>query len=272
MPTFAAVQAQNSLAQPVSMMDNGTKLPGDKNAVSLAQQYDFSASGIPAVGYTTDLTTLIQQAKVKGIQCLFVDNSANNGFVSISNPQFGQSFSIPGGYQAYFPILAAFGSGNKFSVTSTGNLIVNVNFLNTRFPLAIWAALVTPGPVGNPLPVSDAILDATVAANRVNVTMIGAQATDVDRSGVLTAANTAQQIMAANTARRGYRIQNNDLTKNEPLYICTTGAAVIGGQSSLVLAAFGGPGFPGGSIDGQGSGAISIIGATLGHEFYAIEW
>ena len=57
----------------------------------------------------------------------------------------------------------------------------------------------------------------------------------------------------------------------EPVFINSTGNATLGNPGSFMLAP-GGAGYPGGAYDGQGVGAISIIAATAGHKFSAIQW
>lgn len=89
--------------------------------------------------------------------------------------------------------------------------------------------------------------------------------TPTDRSGSIAAAGTAQVLMAANAARRGFWIQN---LSTGDLWLTSLGNAAIGSPSLKV-----GPGelyeAPGGGV---AVGAISIIGATLNQSFSAREW
>jgi hypothetical protein len=86
-----------------------------------------------------------------------------------------------------------------------------------------------------------------------------------DRSGTLAAANTAQNAAVANTARIGFAIQNisaGDLWFN-------TLAAAVQTQPSFRLRAGGYFETPPGVSP---TGAISIIGATLGQAYVCREW
>lgn len=86
-----------------------------------------------------------------------------------------------------------------------------------------------------------------------------------DRGGTITAGGTAQQIMAANAARRGYSVQNQS---TGDLYINALAAATIDYHSLKI---------PAGSLyespsNHVGPGAISIIGATTAAAFFAREF
>jgi len=87
-----------------------------------------------------------------------------------------------------------------------------------------------------------------------------------DRSGTIAAANTAQQLMAANPSRKGFLIQNNSAAT---LWFNEIGGTAVTSQPSISLAAgalYNSP-TPGGSNQ-----AVSIIGGTLGQAFTAREW
>jgi hypothetical protein len=272
MSTYAAVQAAISQAQPVAF-HGGTNLPhGSKSAFAITAQCDFSASGIPSTGYAIDTTQFANKLQMKTIQTIFIDNSQNNGYVEVSNPLFNQSFALPAGYQGYFPILAPLISGSKFFVTSTGNEQVSVIFLNSLMPLASWAATVTPPSTGNPLAVSDAILEACVSANRINTTEIQAQATAVDVSGTITTGGTAQLLLAQNNARRGFFIENIDPTAQEGLWFGFSAGITPGSAGAYGLGTSSGINYPGGSYQGIVSNAIYIVAATTGHKFSAFSW
>jgi hypothetical protein len=272
MTTYAAVQAAISQAQPVAF-HGGTNLPhGSKSAFAITAQCDFSASGVPSQGYVIDTTQFANKLQMKTIQTVYIDNSQNNGYVDVVNPLFNQSFSLPAGYQGYFPILAPLISGAKFYVTSTGNQLANIIFLNSLMPLASWAATVTPPSTGLPLAVSDAILDATVSNNRVNSTSIQAQATAADASGTIATGGTAQLLMAANNARRGFFIQNIDPNDAEGLWFGFANTITPGSPGAYGLGAASGLTYPGGSFQGVASNAIYIVAATTGHKFSAFQW
>lgn len=85
-----------------------------------------------------------------------------------------------------------------------------------------------------------------------------------DRSGVVAAGATAQTLMAANAARRGFCVQNNS-TGN--LTISSVGVASA--SAGLILR-------PGqlyeAPLGGVPTAAISILGAITGQRFDAREW
>jgi len=91
------------------------------------------------------------------------------------------------------------------------------------------------------------------------------RSTSADRGGTIAAGGTAQQMMAANTARRGFLIQNQS---TGDLYINGLSSAAAN-QSSLRI--------PAGALyetspHHSGTGAVSIFGATTGQAFYAREF
>ncbi len=86
-----------------------------------------------------------------------------------------------------------------------------------------------------------------------------------DRGGTITAGGTAQQLMAANAARRGYSVQNQS---TGDLYINALTTATIDYHSLKI---------PAGSLyetpsNHVGPGAVSIIGATTAAAFFAREF
>ena len=85
------------------------------------------------------------------------------------------------------------------------------------------------------------------------------------RNGTITTGDTAQNAAAANTARNGFTIQNQS---TGDLYISATGTAVAD-RTSMKLVAGATYEFP---ASGVPTTAISIIGATTGQAFYAVEW
>lgn len=114
------------------------------------------------------------------------------------------------------------------------------------------------GTAGNPLVTTD----ASTPGGATPIT--GNQVTYTDRSGTVTTGATAQVLMAANSARRGFFVQNNS-TGN--LTISSVGTAST--TAGLVLA-------PGQLYEAPATGvpltAISILGATTGQRFDAREW
>ena len=91
-------------------------------------------------------------------------------------------------------------------------------------------------------------------------------ATLTSRSGTITAGGTAQSLMTANTARKGWFIQNNS---TGDLWVNRFGGTAIAGQPSIRI--------PAGKLyetpaGGSGGNALSIFGATTGQDFTAGEW
>jgi hypothetical protein len=86
-----------------------------------------------------------------------------------------------------------------------------------------------------------------------------------DRSGTITTGGTAQTLMAANTGRRGFSVQN---LSSGDLWISDVGTAAASQPSMKIL--------PDqvyeSALTGVPRGAISIYGATTGQAFMAREW
>ena len=273
MSTFNQVMQAIQNAQPNAFLGGTNKPVRDSSALALTLPCDFSASGIPATGYPIDLQKFYNRGYFSTIQTMFLDNSNNNGYALVSNPSLYQSFALPPGWQGYFPVISPQQSGAVFNVTSTGTGLVNVTLINVVLNTTQWAATVTPPTVGNPQPVSDAIVDACVSANKLNVRTIASQFTAVDASGTIAAGGTAQSLMAANANRQGFLIENIDYVNNaEALWISFTGAAQINAPGSFSLAAGSSIAYPGGSLQGVVSNAISVIAATAGHKYSAMQW
>jgi hypothetical protein len=104
-------------------------------------------------------------------------------------------------------------------------------------------------------------------ASAVAIPVTYATATRTSRSGTITAGGTAQQLMAANTSRKGWCLQNNNTTGK--IWFDETGATAVASQPSIVL-------YPGDFYESPPGGAtptaISIIGDTTGMIFSAREW
>jgi len=120
-------------------------------------------------------------------------------------------------------------------------------------------------------PVTDCYQDANGNSQPVTATtpfpssMVGNQVTSTDKSGTITAGGSAQTIMAANTNRRGFSIQNNS---NADLWFSGLATAVVT-QPSMRLASGALYESP---MHAVVTGAISMIGATTGQAFTAREW
>lgn len=87
----------------------------------------------------------------------------------------------------------------------------------------------------------------------------------VSKSATIVTGGVAQQLMAANAARKGYKLQNQS---NGPLWINVLGAATADNNSLQIPA--------GAYYEPPPKGipltAISIIGATTGQAFFAREY
>jgi hypothetical protein len=101
-----------------------------------------------------------------------------------------------------------------------------------------------------------------------NLTTTASAATYTNRSSTIATGGTAQAFAAANTSRRGYRVQNLSGTN---LYINDKGATAVATQTGASFTLI-----PGAMYESSGSGvstaAISIIGATTSQAFEGAEW
>lgn len=270
--TYAAVQQLIRAASPLPFVGGTNLLHADRSSKMIPCRCDFAATGIPALGYTIDATPYFQQGSISSVQTLYLDNSLNNGYLTVQNPLFAQSFSLPPGYQGYFPCLVGKGSGGLFYVTSpgAGTGIAVVALLNVFLPAMMWPALATPITPGLTQPVSDAILDATVSGGRVLTRSLPSQFTATDHSGTIAVGGAAQIAAAADAARVGFLIQNLDIT--EGLWISLTAGAVIGGAGSFELAPGADSNFPGGVFQGVVSNDISVNATTAAHKYSCMTW
>lgn len=108
-------------------------------------------------------------------------------------------------------------------------------------------------------------IDQTTPFTTNNVTINGS-VTRTDRSGSITTGGTAQTLMASNSSRKGWIVQNNSTGS---LWFNELGNAAVQSQPSFELK----PGASYESILGATvTTAISIIGATTGQTFTAREW
>lgn len=224
--------------------------------------------------YAVDFTMITGQGAgmpLSGVQSLFVDNGSNNGAVVITDSVLGQSVSISAGYQAFVPILVS--DQSKFVVTSVGSAFSKIAFCNIMLPYGQWPANAAPVVIADPLPVSDAALEALISGGHLNVRTIPTAVTGTDRSGTIDAGGISQVLMPANASRLGWSIQNIDGSlPTEEIWYCIGSAAGEGSPGSYALAAYGAPGYPGGFAQGTQTNAIHIIALTTGHKFTSMEW
>lgn len=110
--------------------------------------------------------------------------------------------------------------------------------------------LITPIGVNNPLPIASSNSGA---------------GSPTDRSVALTLGNTAQQLMAANTSRKKYRIQNIDTSIIEDIWVNDVGGTAAANTiGSLRIQS-------GAYFETESTSAVSVVAATTGHKITASE-
>lgn len=253
--------AQSNTTFSPSPTDNGGK--AREGSKTLRVDYDFSGG---TQAYTTDIVQIKQQGKMSLLQSVYIDNvtGSNNQPVVLTVSGTNQSISVPANFQGVFPLFVT--DRAVFGVTSSGNGKVSIFFQNFEVAPFMWQGIAIPLNVGGTLAVADAILDATVSNNRVNVTSVLATAVVADNSGTITLGGSSQQIAAANPARQGWLLQNIDEVIVENLYVRQ--GAVAAGNTPGSFTIFAG----GGSIQGVGGGTINVVAATTGHKFSFNQW
>lgn len=87
-------------------------------------------------GSSLDLTTLIGQGKLSGVQAIFVDLSNCDKAVSITAQDTNQTITCAPFTQGYYPILA--GKYLKFNMSSDFNGQVPIFFLNFAVAAGVW--------------------------------------------------------------------------------------------------------------------------------------
>lgn len=274
MSTFQQVQAAIQQAQPVAFLGGDNRHAADRDSWAVPVIADFSATGIPATGYTWTPKPFFDKKQFRSLQSVFMDNTGNNGYILVSNPTFNQFFALPPGYQGYFPLLCSELSIQSLSITSTGTGIANIAFISVAMPTSQWAGTVTPasgGGGGGTIAVADAILDATVLGGRVQVSTKTQQVTSVDKSGTIVTANVAQLVMAANAARQKWSLQNWDAVHINSLWYGFSAGITPGAPGAFSLAAATSSQFPGGFGYGNESNALYVVSATAGLQFSAAE-
>jgi hypothetical protein len=242
--------ATNLAIQPV---DTGKTPPRGAKAVPV--NFDFSTGAI----FDVDLTQLKNLGQIEIIQSIFIDNSQNNQAITVTVANTTQSIAVGPTSQGVYPILVT--DKAKFTVSSAGNGKAQIQLINAALPPAQWASsAVQFNPVGT-VQVQDAILDATVTNNKVQVLMTEAPDTVTDNSGSVGVANTVAA--AANANRQEFLIQNLSLAAT--LGINIGAAAAIGSPGTITLG-------PLASIRQPGTGAINVIADTAATPFTLKQW
>lgn len=93
-------------------------------------------------------------------------------------------------------------------------------------------------------------------------------ATYTNKSSTITSGGSAQTFAAANTSRRGYRVQNLSSGK---LFINDKGAAAVATETGASFTLLPGQMYES-PANGVSTAAISIIGATTSQAFEGAEW
>lgn len=194
-----------------------------------------------------------------GAQSVFIDNSANGSSVTLN---FNNGFDItcPAYAAGVFPILVDL-QGLKFIASSTGGAVTKTWFTNTREQPALWSTKI---PIAGTINVSGSSIFSSPAFGNY-----------IDHGASLAAANTSQQLLAANANRLSYLIKNpgtptgQGIAAPEPAYINFGAAATIGGTASIEL-------LPGETLTAENIGIVTVqqitwIAATAGHQLYCKE-
>lgn len=220
---------------------------------------DFTTSTSIAL----DFSYLFNRAFLSQILAVFVDNSQNTAALTLYLQDSNQTLTWPANSAGYLPVLQ--GSNLKFIASSTGALVVEMQFINFPVAVGIWSTNGTPIVTAGKLSVSDAVLEATVSGGAIQVKNIG-NVVLTGGSGTITTGGTSQTLFAANAARQYWRVQN---TSTADLWINDNGGnAGVNVADSFKLAAGAmyesSPGFP-------SNKQINIFGATTGQQFSAVQ-
>lgn len=253
------------MSQQASQITNTVTLKGGvpkegPNCVPLTVDFT-AATGSSSV--PLDLSNLFNQGRMSQVLTIYVDNSANLSPLKIVIPDSNQMLEWPANSQGYLPILQ--GSNLKFVASTAGNLVVNMQLLNFPVAVGIWSVNALPTVTNGAISVSDAALEATISGGAIQ-TLTSGNFTFTSGSGTITAGGTQQQIFAANSARRYWRIQN---TSAGDLWINDNGgnAGVNVGDSFKVAAGAMYETAPGMASANK----IMVFGATTGQQFSAVQ-
>lgn len=195
---------------------------------------------------------------IEGIQSVYIDNSLNAAPLMILLDT-GQNITCPAEAQAIFPI---FFSGEMLNATFTcaGGFAASVIFLNTREQAQQWSTKVFPGGT------------FTVSGTVGTYAYTGAF---TDNSKALTTGGTSQQLIAANSARRGLLIMNKStaaaqgIAAAELAYINFGAAAGVNTTDGSIEVPIGGSWF---MMSGVPGSAVNFNAATTNHWLVAKEF
>lgn len=221
-----------------------------KGRVAFKITLDFSQG----LTQTVDFAQYYQQGTIKSIQTIYCDNSGGADPITFQFSQTQQQIIIPGTAEQYFNVLQPNSPVFTVSCTNAARVVV-IHVLNFFVPPAIW---------GQTFTVDIPAIDAIIVNGRLNVRSTPAPLTaDTDRSGTITAGGTGQVLMAANSARLQWSLQNPS-TATELLQFSKN--SIAGPWYDLVAGAFAGNN--GATIY---TGTIWVIAATTAHRFTADE-
>lgn len=204
--------------------------------------------------YALDLSQIQSLGAMDCLQTMYVDNADNAAELTLTMGLTLQRIIIPANAQAYIPILQP--NPPVLEMSTTGAPVVNVQLLNFFVPPIVFYP--------NGVTVVDSTLAAVISNGAVNVnTQARVVSNPTDGSGTITVGGTAQQIFAADAARKRFIISNPS-TATEVL------SFTYGASTHFIDLA---PGQTWDEADNSISGdAISVVAATTGHAFTAFQW
>lgn len=100
---------------------------------ALPHSFDFSA--VSSIHF--DLRKARDEAKIAWVQTVYIDNSANAQPISVKSAITNQTVTCPPNCQGYFPVLAA---EPDFILSTTGGVVVLLQFINVMMPASVWNA------------------------------------------------------------------------------------------------------------------------------------
>ena len=234
--------------------------PSRNDPAGLRFRFPFNTEAVTEYGYQLQL----QDLKLEWITGAYIDNSRNNQQFTLVFGETGQTLTVPANCQASLEVLGL--KGDKVSIhgATTGNVDVDVVFLNyvPSSANAIWS-VIAPGQISGTI---------TVVGSVTPIPMLGGFTGPV--SNAITTGGVSQTMFAAKADRRRFMIYNpassagQNVGGNPPeiLYVnFGANAGVNDGTSFEIL--------PGGSFD-SGDGPVSnqsitVTAATAGHRFIA---
>lgn len=211
---------------------------------------DFNAAN----AYNIDLTQAFNQKQFTTLQTVYIDNALNPSSLEIICSTTGQQIIAPPFSQGFYIMLQP--SPPKFSVQTSGVLVLEIILLNFYIPPAVW--IVGTSSVDIPA------LDAIIANGGLNVNTTPSTLTGMtDRSGTIAVGGTRQPLFALNPAAKR-RVLHNPSSAAEVLQFSWT--TNVAGLIDLL---------PGQTWDESNATIVGdgwwVVGATIAHAFTAYE-